>query len=51
MAETQYQIMFARDRKYIDGDQTEELLNSAGSIHRQLLGLIRTLQKQLARNP
>jgi len=51
MAESQYQIMFARDRSYLDGDRTEDLLKDAGSIHRQLLALIRTLQKQLARNP
>ena len=45
LGETASQLMFARDRNYLKACLSDELLSEAGSISRQLLALIRTLQE------
>jgi four helix bundle protein len=45
LGETTSQLLFARDRNYVDKAQSAELISEAGAIHRQLLALIRSLQQ------
>jgi len=46
LAETQYLLLYARDSEYMQPDCTEALLGKAGDVHRQLLALIRAIQKR-----
>ncbi len=46
LAETEYLLIYARDSGYLSPESTDNLLLKAGSVHRQLLALIKTLQQR-----
>jgi four helix bundle protein len=49
LAETEYLLLYARDSGYMSADLTDALLRKAGDVHRQLLALIRAVQRTAAR--